>query len=309
MSNVDVDRLLHTLENSDLSTEETEWLREQLGSKELQDGLRTLVHAVFVESFCPVCIENLPYYVHLEAMGEDTGAEYPRIKAHLDLCEGCRGEYAELREMVFAAHADEALPAPSYPQFDLPFERPGIGSARARRGEPSPPGWLQLWEDVTSAGARLHRLATEVALSLADPFAELAAPLRPALVSVPALAHRGREWIQEEAETIKVLDLEYPPANLLIRIGRGPVVAQRTALVIDVLRTEPSEPIPATRVALLDEQHRLMEQIGTDANGSVCFDDVGVGRYFVQVRHAKDTWEFPLVVSDTMGETPQLLAD
>jgi hypothetical protein len=304
MSNVNVDRLLRALENPELSPEERRWLQEQLGSRELQDGLWALAHAVFPESFCRVCRETLPYYVHLEAIGEDAGAEYPQVKAHLDLCAGCRREHGELGRMVSAAYAGEVAAAPAYPAFGLFRGRPGAGPSGAGPVKAPPRRWLELWEDVASAGARVHRLAAEIALSLADPFAQLAGPLRPALVAVPALAHRGR--IEGQPETIEVLDLKYPPANLLIRIGRGPVVAQRTALVIDVLRAEPPGPIPAARVALLDEQHRLMEQIGTDAAGGVCFEDVGVGRYFVQVRHAEDTWEFPLLVSDPTGETPQL---
>lgn len=184
-------------------------------------------------------------------------------------------------------HTDELPPLSSYPDFDLSF---------LTEEERSDPFWLRRWEDVSSAGRRVHRLVAEVAISLAAPFACLSASLRPALVAIPAPAQRGAEG----EETIEVLDLKYPPSNLLIRISRGPVAAQSTALLIDVLQAEPPEdlvqpqPLPATRVALYDENHRLMERMGTDAAGNVRFEDVGTGRYFVQIRHAEDFWEFPL---------------
>lgn len=301
MPKLNVEKLIQTLQYPDHALQDSfrespqgrQWLQEQLASPELQDGLWALAHSVFPESFCPVCVDTLPHYVHLEALGQDAVAAHPRIKAHLDRCPRCRAAYTELLELVSAAYADEIPAAPAYPTFDLPPYSFTSASDEV-------PGllWRQLWENSQAASVRIHRLVTEVALSLAAPFERLADPLRPALVSVPAPAYRGLEQREEVTETIQVLNLKYPPANLLIRIGRGPVVAQRTALVIDVLQADPPKPIPATRVALLDERHRLMEQIGTDPAGSVCFEDVNTGRYFVQVRHADDMWEFPLLVSD-----------
>ncbi len=301
MPKLNVEKLIRTLQHPYHALQDSfressqgrQWLREQLASPELQDGLWALAHSVFPESFCPVCADTLPHYVHLEALGQDAVAAHPRIKAHLALCKCCRAAYTELLDMVSTAYAGEVPAAPTYPAFEFPpypSGHPSDGDSKHL--------WRQLWEDSQATGVRIHRLTTEIALSLAAPFERLADPLRPALVSIPAPAYRGLEQREEVTETIQVLKLKYPPANLLIRIGRGPVVAQRTALVLDVLQADSPKPIPATRVALLDERHRLMEQIGTDPAGSVCFEDVNTGRYFVQVRHADNMWEFPLLVSD-----------
>ncbi len=315
-SNLDVTRLLQYLKSAEHSSTEEQWLREQLVSKELQRGLWALGRAVFPrqsrQQLCHAYATTLPHYAHLKAMGADAKAEYPQVKAHLDRCPRCSSECEELDRMVSAAYADEVPLAPSYPIFDLSFlEIKEKRSDSSSRPDDTPVlDWHKLWEDATSAGVRVHRFITEITLSLAapfdrlraGPFAQLAPPLRPALVAIPVPARRKQDTVAEGAETIKVLDLKYPPANLLIRIGRGPVVTQRMVLVVDVLRTEPPEPIPAARIALYDEQHRLMEQIGTDAAGNVRFEDVRVGRYFIQVRHAEDTWEFPLLVGDPRDE-------
>ncbi len=286
---LDVRRLIQYLKSTERSSEEERWLHTQPSSQELEDGLRSLGHAVFPEKLCRVYADALLAYVHLKAMGANAEAEYPHVKEHLDLCVRCSGEYEDLYRMVSAAYADQVPVAPSHPTFDLSFLPQPVKSKR--------PDWSRLWEDVTSAGARVHRLITEVVISLVTaPFAPLTAPLRPALVTIPVPVQRKQDILAAGAETIKVLDLKYPPANLLIRVGRGPAVAQKTALVIDVLQMEPFQPIPATRVALYDERHRLLERIGTDAAGNVRFENVETGRYFIQVHYVGDTWEFPLLL-------------
>lgn len=287
VSDLDLDRLMRYLKGTAILPAEERWLQEE---PEILEGLRRLGLAVFpellLEHSCSTCAAALPNYVHLELMGADAEAAHPHVKAHLDTCTRCSEAHEELYQMVVTAYTDE-LPRPTfYPDFDLSF---------LVEDERSAPFWLRRWEDVASAGRRVHSLVAEVTISLAAPFACLSASLRPALVAIPAPAQRGAEG----DETIEVLDLKYPPANLLIRIGRGPVAAQSTALVIDVLQTEPSEdvhprPLPATRIALYDEEHRLMERIGTDTAGSVRFEDLRTGHYFIQIHHAEDIWEFPL---------------
>jgi len=294
-SDWDVGRLIQYLESTVPSPAAERWLREHLESAELREGLQRLGMAVFPETFCPVCIDALPRYVHQELTEGDAEERYPQVKAHLELCPRCAAQYEDFHRMVADAYADEVVPAPSYPDFDLsflsqPLEAEGLD-------------WRQLWEEAASAGRRVHQFVSEVAISLKAPFEHLNASLRPALVALPAPAQRRLGVATEDVETIDVLDLRYPPANLLIRIGRGPVVAQSTVLAIDVLHTESMEPIPATRVALYDGRHRLMERIGTDSAGSARFEDVRAGRYFVQVLYADQTWEFPLSIDGSRGET------
>lgn len=293
-SDWDVRRLIQYLKSATPPPEEERWLREHLESAELRDGLQRLGKAVFPETFCAVCIDALPYYVHRELTTEDAEEKYPQVKAHLELCPRCAARYEDFHRMVADAYGDEIAPAPSYPDFDLSFLSQPAGAARL--------DWRQLWEEAASAGRRVHKLVSEVAISLKAPFEDLSASLRPALVAIPAPAQRHLGIATENVETIDVLDLRYPPANLLIRIGRGPVVAQSTVLAIDVLHTESMEPISATRVALYDARHRLMERLGTDPAGSARFEDVRVGRYFVQVLHADQTWEFPLSIDGSLGD-------
>ncbi|MBU0490225.1 MAG: carboxypeptidase-like regulatory domain-containing protein [Chloroflexi bacterium] len=283
---LDVNRLLQALKNPERAPEEEQWLREQLDSRELQEGLWTLGHAVFPDRFCRVCTATLPYYVHRQATSGDAEAAYPHVKAHLDQCSGCAQAYQELYQMAAAAYADQIPVASSYPAFDFSFLMQPTRTPTL--------DWSQLWKDATAAGARVHRLATEITLSLAAPFTQLAASLRPALVTVAVQPTRDARV--EGDETIEVLDLKYPPANLLIRIGRGPIMAQKTAVILDILQMEPPEPIPAARVTLCDEQGRLMERVGTDMAGSARFEDVEMGRYLVQVQRAEDTWELPVAL-------------
>jgi hypothetical protein len=285
---LDIDNLLKHLMRAERTPQEEEWLRTQLRSKEMHHALWSLSHAVFPEQLCRVYVDELPHFAYLEVMGLDARAEYPGLKTHLALCSRCSDEYKELYQMISDAYGGEVSAAPSYPQFDLSFLHESRQSAVI--------DWSQLWEKVVSTGVSVHRLAEEVALSLSAPFERLATPLRPALVTLPVPAHRKRDADTEQVQIIQVLDLNYPLADLVIRIGRGPVVARRTTLVLDILQLETSEPIPAVQVTLRDENHNLLEQVATDLAGSVRFEDVEVGKYVVQVEHAEDIWEMPLTL-------------
>lgn len=286
---LDIDRLLQTLQSPDRSCEEESWLHEQLRSVEIREALWELAYAVFPTELCRICIALLPYYVNLELMGKDAEAKYPQVKAHLDRCSACFSEYRDLFSMVSETYADGFLAASSYPAFDLSFLSQAVERPIVR--------WSQLWKDIASTTGRIHQLVDEINISLTTPFTQLAKSLRPALLTIPISAQRQQDIAADKTQTIQVLNLQYPSGNLMIRIGRGPVVAQRTALVIDVLQIEPSCPLTTARITLYNEQRQLMEQVGTDKAGTVRFEDVGAGRYLVQVRYSEDIWELPIILT------------
>ena len=84
-SDLDVNRLVQYLKSIEHSPAEEQWLREQSSSRELQDGLWALGHAVFPEHLCHVYAGALPDYVHLKVMGADAEAEDIVVRKYLGI--------------------------------------------------------------------------------------------------------------------------------------------------------------------------------------------------------------------------------
>lgn len=283
--NLDVKRLLQSLKSPERSPQEEQWLREQLSSKELQDGLWALGHAVFPEQLCLACREALPYYVHFKVSGENAEAEYPRVKAHLDLCPRCSGEYEELYQMVSAAYADEVPVAPSYPVFDFsflpqPVETPGLD-------------WDQIWEDIMSAGQQVAHLFTEIRVLIgreAAYFGRLPRPLTPKLVAVPV----AREKATEAEKPAQSLPLPSPEHDLSLSLTVGPVSEDKAALGVRVTQISSGQPLKRARVTVRDEDRRVLISELTHEDGRVIFPHLGSGDYLVEVKHQGRVWELPM---------------
>jgi len=72
------------------------------------------------------CLAALPAYVDAEMNGERIAEKFPRVKRHLDACEECSAQYAELLQVTLAEQAGEiSLPTP-IPTPDLTFLPPSI---------------------------------------------------------------------------------------------------------------------------------------------------------------------------------------
>ncbi len=67
------------------------------------------------------CIDALPAYVDLELANERVAAKFPRVKRHLDTCDDCSAQYAELLETALAAQEGRIPTAVTTPAPDLSF--------------------------------------------------------------------------------------------------------------------------------------------------------------------------------------------
>lgn len=278
VKNVDWDfnRLLKQLKNAPLTAEERQWLDSLYTADILRERLWTLGHEVFAQQFCPLCERRLPEYTHLEVTDQNVDTIYPQVGAHLDMCIHCATKHITLKELLTTAYAEQLPRAARRPVFDLSF----------LTTVPVPAHKQSVWQVFTTANATLQRLTTEIILTLGEPFARLETALQHTVLMIP-LPVRDKEG----GETIQMLNLDCPSANLAIRVGRGPVQAQHTMLLIDVLHIEPREPVEGVRISLYDQEHRLLERRGTDSGGNVCFANLAVGTYLVQVHHAGEIWE------------------
>lgn len=67
------------------------------------------------------CITWLPEFVDAEIGGERVAEKFPQVKQHLDLCDDCSEQYAELLELTLAERAGD-IPVPAtIPEPDLGF--------------------------------------------------------------------------------------------------------------------------------------------------------------------------------------------
>lgn len=67
------------------------------------------------------CIDALPAYVDLELANERVASKFPRVKRHLDTCDDCSTQYAELLEVALAAQEGKIPIAATTPTLDLAF--------------------------------------------------------------------------------------------------------------------------------------------------------------------------------------------
>ncbi len=67
------------------------------------------------------CQNMLPEYVDAEIAGEDLAMKYPQVKQHLDLCDVCSQQYADLLELVDAERTGKIPVSIRIPNPDLSF--------------------------------------------------------------------------------------------------------------------------------------------------------------------------------------------
>jgi hypothetical protein len=120
------------------------------------------------------------------------------------------------------------------------------------------------------------------------------------VLAAPAAAFRAEP--AENAARPEVLVLPAPDAGLSIHLAVGPVVAGGAMILVKLLALPSEQPLGATRVTLRNAQRQLLMGLVTHADGTAVFEQLGLGRYFVQVRYAQNTWEIPVVI--VAGSTP-----
>ncbi len=67
------------------------------------------------------CQGLLPEYVDAEIAGEDIAVKYTQVKRHLDWCDDCSEQYAELLELILSDRAGQISIPASIPDPDLSF--------------------------------------------------------------------------------------------------------------------------------------------------------------------------------------------
>lgn len=101
-------------------------LRQNLHKRgnKLPARLANLTRAVLNESDNELshadCVDALPAFVDFEIEGGRVADRFPKIKRHLDTCEECAAQYAELLEIALAEQAGQ-IPASTIPVPDLTF--------------------------------------------------------------------------------------------------------------------------------------------------------------------------------------------
>jgi hypothetical protein len=65
--------------------------------------------------------ELLPEYATLAVLGQAPEKIYPPVAAHLNICETCRAEFAELLSLTTDMYSEQVAVPSSYPSFDLTF--------------------------------------------------------------------------------------------------------------------------------------------------------------------------------------------
>ncbi len=264
---------------------------------------------------CAECRQHLPDLYHLrvqlqiQLQGEEVplAAEHQIYTAHLAGCPDCAMEYSILCE-VMNEFEEGTLPAlDQAPQFDLSFMDSVAEKTESRDAPlqdsstftaPSPLWRPALGNDLSTdltngLHAGLHTLVEEVAVviqSTKATFGALSSLFNPTLV--PSALMRG----EESNRQAELLVLPAPDADLSLHLSVGPVVGGYAAIAVKLLEMSTARPLGETRVTLRNGQRQLLIGSVTGQDGMLVFEQLALGRYFVQVRHKQQTWEIPLVL-------------
>jgi len=185
-------------------------LRRQMRErgKELPSPVEKLARAVLGESDADLsheeCLAALPTYVDAEMAGERIADKFQRIKRHLDVCEECSAQYAELLQVTLAEQADE-IPVPAaIPQPNLTFLQP-----------------VRLPDFVTEKATRILRSISSAPLpdlaSIAEVIFEQIDALGGKFVLQPGLARQLALDSGELSEATVTLALTYAATQRIVK--------------------------------------------------------------------------------------------
>lgn len=232
---------------------------------------------------CAECRAHLAGLYHLRRAGGALSSEYQSAVAHLAACPDCAVDY-EVLQVVLAELATETLPelATSH-TFDLSFLS---SHPQELQGQP-PPLWQQsltkhIWSLFTELEVRLQ--ATRAS------FGPLPAPLTPSPAG--AAVFRSDSGGSQPA----VLVLPAPDAQLSVHLAVGPMIAGNAVVMVKLLAMPSEQPLADVRVTLRNALRQLLMGVMTRQDGTALFEQLPLGRYFIQVRYEEHVWEMPLVI-------------
>lgn len=246
---------------------------------------------------CAECREHFAALYHFDEFTADADIPYASVVAHLQECPDCATEYAALQEAMHA-FAEDTLPeaARSY-QFDLSFMSADSPEPLTESKEQAEPLWTEMLEAETLT-AKLWSLVGELQIRVESAKAFFDA--FPASL-VPATVESGALRADINDSQLELLVLPAADAEVSFQLAIGPVVAGYTVVVVKVIDTSTEQPIANTLVTLRNHQRQLLVGSTTGQDGCVIFEQLQLGRYFIQVRLQQRIWEIPMVI---MGGSP-----
>jgi hypothetical protein len=86
----------------------------------------------------------------------------------------------------------------------------------------------------------------------------------------------------------------------------GPAINGNAAIAVKLIEMATAHPLRNTRVSLRNAQRQLLAGLMTGSDGSTVFEQLPLGRYFVQVRRHQQNWEIPLVIARSTSLQPPI---
>jgi len=230
------------------------------------------------EITCADCREQLSDYYEAVNAGGEIPTPLAPLAQHLARCPYC-AEELQMLQATMTAWATGALPnLTQEPKFDLSFLHPA----------PIP---VSIW--VQNQVTKVRELFTEIRIHLGATlaaFGDLPSALTP--TALPVLQRS-----EGEAAGMQVLILPAPAANLSMQLAVGPVVAKKAALVVKLNQADTGQPLANLRLMLYTAERRMLAGSTSDAEGSIVFRDLALGRYIIQVR-TPEPYEIHLVLAE-----------
>ena len=239
------------------------------------------------DSTCVACLALLPDYARLQLTNQLADIAYPTVAWHIETCSDCQVAY-------FREFRIQGLAKP-LPELQQVSRRARAAHALTQILTPPVESW---WQRVNE---QLQRLTVEIPLLVkeaAATFGTLPETLAPQLTVVESFRSRSR-MAENLPAAIELLTLPDHMADLLIKVSTGTVANHRCTLVVQLETLAAHEPIIQARTILRDRDGSLLEQRATDGDGLVLFGDLELTKYRIQIKHAGQTWEFSVVLTES----------
>lgn len=253
---------------------------------------------------CAECRRHFADLYHLQRTDSEIPADYLPYQAHLSHCADCQTEFAALCKVLAEFEAGSLPEVAAMPVFDLSFmedraleDRTVEDNVQATTPAPTSShlAGASIW--LSTLAANLHNLAGDVVVMVERAKATFEPrPWLPKIELVPSPVLRSDQSAGGFAGQAELLVLPAPDADLSLHLSVGPVVAGAAAIAVRLSEFSSGRPLGETRVTLRNGQRQLLIGFVTNQEGTALFEQLALGRYFIQVRHSQQTWEIPLVL-------------
>jgi hypothetical protein len=187
--------------------------------------------------------------------------------------------------------------------FDLSFLTPLPAQSLAE----SPQTASQISSQTTSRTTSLwfHKLPDKL-WNLIDEVQIRLEASRASFLSVPAtlmpmISESATLRSDQDDGQLEVLILPAADAQFSVQLAIGPMVAGNAIVVVKLIEIDPPQPLAVRLVTLRNSQRQLLVGCMSGQDGCVIFEQLSLGRYFIQVRFNQNIWEIPLVI---LGGSP-----